>query len=127
MLNNSIDTTNLDSLKEIIGDDLKEIVLNFIESSPETLKKINLALQDENADDLTLHAHTLKGSGANMGAIKLAEICAELENKGNQDVTTGLTANIAELKVELAKVNKSLQNLYLNPASKHVLQDLDII
>ena len=106
---NSIDESNLEALKEIIEDDLKEILLNFIETSPEMIQKIKLSLQSGDAESLRLHAHSLRGSCANVGAINLPNLCSVLEDKGRDGVTENLEAKLLAVELELSQVNTFLQ------------------
>jgi len=114
-MKNSVDRSNLETLKEIIGDDLKEILFNFIKTSPEMIEQIKHALNTEDADALRLHAHTLKGSSANIGAVKLPDLSFELERKGIDGVTKGLEDNLLNVETELDNVNLFLQN-YISSA-----------
>ena len=107
---NTVDTTSLEMLKEIIGDDLKEILLRFIETSVETLQQIKQALKDNNADNLQLHAHTLKGSSANIGATILPELSFKLEKKGIEGIAQDLDTEIVNVELELDNVNDFIKN-----------------
>ena len=107
---NTVDATSLEMLKEIIGDDLKEILLSFIETSVETLQQMKQALKDNNADNLKLHAHTLKGSSANIGATILPELSFKLENKGSEGIAQDLDTEILNVELELDNVNNFIKN-----------------
>ena len=83
-----VDQENLNMLKEVIGDDLKEIIHAFLTTSPEILGQVKLSIEIEDAAGVQLHSHTLKGSAANIGAIHLPGLCAELETKAKEGVVT---------------------------------------
>lgn len=99
-----VDTANLDMLKEVIGDDLKEILLSFAEITPDTLAQMEHAIQNQDAEALRLHAHSLKGSAANVGAQSLSELCFKLEEQGKAGVTEGLEAEVAAVHQETDSV-----------------------
>ncbi|KUJ74321.1 hypothetical protein AVO42_02615 [Thiomicrospira sp. XS5] len=104
-----VDTDNLEMLKEVIGDDLKDILKSFLEVAPSTLSDIKQAIENGDADGLRLHAHTLKGSSANIGATELPPLCLALENKGKDGITEGLTAELSAVEAENDKVSAFLQ------------------
>ncbi len=104
-----VDTDNLEMLKEIIGDDLKDILKSFLEVAPGTLSDIKQAIESGDADGLRLHAHTLKGSSANIGATELPTLCLALENQGKDGITTGLEAQFEAVESESDKVSKFLK------------------
>jgi len=111
---NAIDTTNLETLREIIGDDLKEIIKNFIETSPEILEKIKSSLDKKNASDLKLHAHTLKGSCANIGAVSLPDLSFKLELKASEGIAENLDTEYMAVVAELSNVNNALKSYIAN-------------
>lgn len=84
----SVDGANLEMLKEVIGDDLKEIIDAFLTTTPEILGQIKLSIEIKDAAGVQLHSHTLKGSSANIGATELPILCAKLEAKAKEGVVT---------------------------------------
>lgn len=107
-MSSHVDTSNLDMLKEIIADDLPDILKSFIDISPTTVENIKTAIAENNPTDLTLHAHTLKGSSANIGALQLPALSLVLENKGKEGITEGLDADVAAIEEETKAVNAFL-------------------
>ena len=61
---------------------LQEIVDLFGQEGSKNLAGMRRALAEENAPDLTREAHSLKGSSRNLGAVRLGDICEEMENLG---------------------------------------------
>lgn len=104
-----VDTDNLEMLKEVIGDDLKDILKSYLDVAPSTLSNIKNAIENRDADGLRLHAHTLKGSSANIGATELPPLCLVLEDKGKDGVTEGLAADLAAVEAENDKVSAFLK------------------
>ena len=78
-MNTSVDIDNLNMLKELIGKDLKEILDAYISTAPNLVNQIEDALISQDVDNLRLHAHSLKGSSANIGANTLSSFSASLE------------------------------------------------
>ncbi|MBN2647693.1 MAG: Hpt domain-containing protein [Thiotrichales bacterium] len=105
----SIDTNNLALLHEILGDDLQEILHAFLATMPELIGQIELSIQIQDADGVQLHAHTLKGSSANIGASKLPILCAALEESAKQGVINeNIVALLPPLKVESEQLKTEL-------------------
>lgn len=105
-----VNTDNLDMLKEIIGDELKEILEVYLQSSPDLINGIAQALESENMDDLRIHSHTLKGSSANIGANQLAEYSAQMEEMAkNQSISGESHKLLTTIQSEIDSVSAFLQ------------------
>lgn len=111
-MNAKIDTENLEMLKEVLGDELKDIVQSYIDLLPEQLSRIVNAIESADADELKLTAHTLKGSSANVGAAGISELCYELEMKGKAGDVSGTEDTIAKLRDEADLVATFLTDHY---------------
>ncbi|NPA71975.1 MAG: Hpt domain-containing protein [Gammaproteobacteria bacterium] len=79
-MSQSVDTDNLEMLKEVIGDDLIEILQAYLDTTPAIMMKIQSSLNMGDAASVQLNAHTLKGSSANIGATLLPDLSAQLES-----------------------------------------------
>lgn len=73
----------IESLRELGGDDdpglVFELIDLYLEDAPERIGEIKQALENDDFDLLERAAHTLKSSSANIGALGLSSICADLE------------------------------------------------
>lgn len=105
-----IDYEHLDMLKDAIGDDLNEILNVFIENTPKGLGLIQQAFDAGDADSLRLHAHTLKGSAANVGATLLAEQAKVVEMAAKEHQLEGLSDPIQSIEKTVSEVIKQLNN-----------------
>lgn len=106
-----VDQDNLNMLKEIIGDDLKEVLDAFLSTSPSLLEQIKRSIQSEDAAGVQLHSHTLKGSSANIGAIDLPGLCMELESAAKAGVVTGeFMGMFTKIEAETQKVIHALED-----------------
>ncbi|MDH3577653.1 MAG: ATP-binding protein [Gammaproteobacteria bacterium] len=78
-----IDPSVLDALFELqqagSPDLVKEVVQAYLESSRELATKLHAAIELADAEGVVASAHTLKSSSANVGALKLADLCKTLE------------------------------------------------
>jgi HPt (histidine-containing phosphotransfer) domain-containing protein len=93
----------------------EELISLFLDDSPTQLLALQTALCETNLPELERHSHRLKGSAGSIGALRLREICAEIEEnarKGQppQSVDAGtLTYEMEALRTALASVRKPLE------------------
>ncbi|WP_455365109.1 Hpt domain-containing protein [Kaarinaea lacus] len=70
----------LDALRDFIGSDpLKHYLCDFMENTAQNIQRIGIAIASDDDQDVRQLAHKLKGSSGNIGALKLAWQCVELE------------------------------------------------
>ena len=90
-------------LKQLEEDYGKEMVLNvvqmFIPDAEERIAQIDGAIKQENFRALEESAHGLKGGAANIGATEMAELCNQLETRGER----GVIGDAPEIMEKLVK------------------------
>ncbi len=99
-----LDRTILDEIRSLQGEDapnlLAELVDAYLVNSRQLIERIHRALAGQDLPDLRKAVHSLKGSSGNLGALKLGELCSEIQGhveKGDLDaVQAGLPAILAE-------------------------------
>ncbi len=105
-----LDRSILDELREISPSEgttmLQELIDLFLETAPRHLAQIRDALGD--ATQLKLHAHTFKGTGMNLGARKVVELCQKLEILGRTGKTDGAAELLTELESAFARTREEL-------------------
>jgi HPt (histidine-containing phosphotransfer) domain-containing protein len=74
-----IDHKFLKSLKDVIGGDIKNIIDSYNSMLFEQVSLIEKTITSD-LYNAKIHTHTLKGSSANVGAVKLYEHCLKIEN-----------------------------------------------
>jgi HPt (histidine-containing phosphotransfer) domain-containing protein len=110
-----LDAQALQRLRELdpTGENqLMERVLKAFDSSVARL--VPQLIESQQGGDLTgvRHvAHTLKSSSASIGAIKLSQLCAEIEYMIRQGTSTDLDARIDAMRAEIELVLDSLRAL----------------
>jgi len=75
----------IDELLEMVEDSpeiLIEIIDAYAEQGGILLDQFTNAIQHHDSNNLREAAHSLKGASYNVGAVSLAELAANLENKG---------------------------------------------
>lgn len=108
-----LDYDNLNMLKEVIGDDLKAILESFNEITPQVIDQLAQAIKQQDAAEVRHHAHTLKGSAANIGAIELPALCYELENMGRAGELEGAEAIFSQIQTSYTNLSSAV-NDYIN-------------
>ena len=90
---------------------LEELVDIFLTDAEERVEELKEALSRGEADAFSRTAHKLKGSSANMGAVRLTDIARDMESMGRSASLNGAEALMGPLQEELVRVRESLRNL----------------
>jgi len=102
-----IDTVN--SMKEILGDELEEIFVEFKEEIPLYIDRLTAYLEQRKTQELMELSHSVKSSSGNLGFLKLSEICRKIEENLREDhslnVESEVSNCIAELKYLTEQIN----------------------
>ncbi|MEG4207336.1 response regulator [Microcoleus sp. Pol7_A1] len=110
---NSLSAKIIDGLREVEA--LDEAIEIYLETAPELLRGISMALG--NADPLALRrsAHSLKSISGTLGAFRLFELCEELEIMGrigtnvNQPLPDPACALLEQVEAEYQRVETALK------------------
>jgi HPt (histidine-containing phosphotransfer) domain-containing protein len=106
-----IDRAALDALNEMTGGDpafLAEMIDTYFDDSPGQLAAMRQGLADGNAEAFRRAAHSLKSNSANFGALRLAEMCRELEELGKAGALEGAAARLDAAEAEYEKARQAL-------------------
>jgi signal transduction histidine kinase/DNA-binding response OmpR family regulator len=116
----------LHQLGEITGKPLaREIVTRFSSETPQRLERMRQALLQNDGKDLIFIAHSLKGSSAQIGAVLIASLSAELEEKGGKaDLTDdaardGLSQLLSEIEREVERAIPLLEQAAVQGIADH--------
>lgn len=96
-----LDHEVLSALREVMEDDYPLLLDTFLADSEERLRLLHKA---SDAYQLIITAHSFKGSSSNMGAIRLAELCHQLELRAKESSLGGIKKLVAEIDGEFAIV-----------------------
>lgn len=99
-----IDSDQLSALRELNQpgekDFVSELIDIFLVQSPKILSELEVGVNNNDALVIEKLAHKFKGSAANIGAMRLRFLCAELESLGK-------TQRVAEAKALFNKLHPS--------------------
>ena len=90
-----------------------ELIDNFLSSAGERTARIREAVEQADSSILQQAAHSLKGSSGTLGAMKMAQICGDLETIGRNGglteptTATGALDAMLELQQELERVRET--------------------
>lgn len=110
-----IDPTTFDQILEMDDDESRDfsrgIVLGFFEQAETTFEKMELALKEENLDELSRLGHFLKGSSATLGLTKVKDACEKIQHYGAGKDGTGSSSEpkdkcFENIKLTLKDVKK---------------------
>nr|WP_189660027.1 Hpt domain-containing protein [Pseudomonas farsensis] len=98
-----IDHKVLCDLREIMEDGYLQLLDTFLEDSERRLSQLH---QAKDAAELGMAAHSFKGSSSNMGAVGLAGLCQELEDRVRQLPLYGIEDLINRIDLEYREVQQ---------------------
>jgi signal transduction histidine kinase/ligand-binding sensor domain-containing protein/DNA-binding response OmpR family regulator len=100
------------------SDLLSRVVRSYLDAVPEMLDLLRQAVGEEDRETVSTAAHRLKGSSAQLGADRVARLCARLEEWGRGNGNgTAPPALLGELEEELGRAGAALEEECLRIAS----------
>lgn len=101
-------------------DTLMQVVRIFGEDSPQTIRDLAAAVKAQISQDVQLHAHSLKGVSALIGAEQLRQRAWRLEYAGQEKNTAAFEALFNETKEEFDKLMSFLSRAdWIETAKEH--------
>ncbi|WP_397453987.1 Hpt domain-containing protein [Pseudomonas sp. NA-150] len=80
----------------------------FLNDSEQRVQQLQHALAEQAAGlpALGLAAHSFKGSSGNLGAVHLAELCRQLEERAQQNLLAGAAELVRKIEIEFVTVRR---------------------
>ena len=100
-----MDPKVVSALRDVMEGGFEDLLDTFLSDSEERLGQLH---STHEACDLTLVAHSFKGSSSNMGAIRLAHLCGLLEERAQKKQL----AVIEELVIKIDDEYQMVRRLY---------------
>lgn len=122
----TLDTSRLEELAEMgaaAAPLIQRAIDNFVDAVADHLDALESALEAREAAVLRSAAHRLKGSAANLGAVRVAELALSLELLAESGLAEpgqveGATALVGELATELEAARIALTGYRLEPVAE---------
>ncbi len=96
----------------------KEIILEiidiFINEYPDRMKTIGDSISSMNFDDIKFHSHSIKGVIANFCAPEVEQQARDLEKKGTNKDSTGISELFDEFKKSTEQLIVELKEMKVN-------------
>lgn len=106
-----IDSVQMDYLKSI-GDEafVQSIIDAYIEDTSDIMTAFDQAIDDCDVESFRFQAHAFKSGANNVGAVKLAQMCGELEIITESEFTERRSEYRAKIKQEVTRIKDFLKN-----------------
>ncbi len=98
MSQNAMDAAAFSEMKELMGDTVNEVITLCLQSLPEQLSAIEVAIDTNNAESLFNVSHKMKSASGSIGAFGLAEKAETIEIIGREGSTQVPEQAIDELR-----------------------------
>jgi two-component system sensor histidine kinase/response regulator len=106
-----LDDATIRGLRELGSEDddvLAEVVDLYVDDAPSRIEAMRSAIAASDPEALSEAAHALKSSSGNVGAVKVREICQQLETTGREGKIDGAGAVLTQLEREYAIAKSAL-------------------
>jgi HPt (histidine-containing phosphotransfer) domain-containing protein len=110
----SIDPERIAILRELDDGDgelMATLAREYERDSDHQLTTMHQAITDADSQSLERAAHTLKGASATLGAERLAELCARLQELGHAGELDGAASLVEATATEFGRVRIELRQL----------------
>ncbi|WLH37221.1 Hpt domain-containing protein [Pseudomonas sp. FP2196] len=101
MTDQHVDRDTLSALRDVMEDGYPELLDTFLSDSRARLGELQKTVDAKALADV---AHSFKGSASNMGAIRLAELCHELEAEAKYKSHSEIAQLVADISGEFEQV-----------------------
>ncbi|QXI13584.1 Hpt domain-containing protein [Pseudomonas zeae] len=115
MTDTHIDREALRVLRDVMEEGYPELLDTFLTDSESRLVDLRKAVD---AKVLSEVAHSFKGSASNMGAVRLAALCQELESEAKNKSPAEIVKLVAQISGEFAEVRPVYES-EKHPAHTH--------
>lgn len=103
-----LDYDTLNGLREIMEDDFRLLIETFIQDSRDRLSTLLQYANTTEMDNLRRAAHSFKGSCSNIGAIHLAQLCADVEERALAGHSATMETDVDAIRREFLVVEAAL-------------------
>jgi signal transduction histidine kinase/CheY-like chemotaxis protein len=112
-MHDTIDFSVLDMLHSLQDDGMdfvRNLVATYVSDTMTRMGTLRSALDARDATSLERAAHAIKGSSANLGAVRMAELGGALQNAGKMSDFVVATTLVADMEHEFPKTRAALES-----------------
>ncbi len=84
------------------------LIDSYLGELPRLVARLEQALERRDRESLHRAAHTLKSSSANMGALRLSQLCADLEDRSRDAIPEEAAVSAHQIVGERERVERAL-------------------
>ena len=106
-----IDTKQIETMREMLGDDFSELIPAFTSSLEKILDELQSAIQEDDRHAITRHFHSIKSAAGNVGAIRLSHYGSRLEKEASRLSVEELSQYSTLLAEEFANAREKLATI----------------
>ncbi|MEO8011703.1 MAG: Hpt domain-containing protein, partial [Dokdonella sp.] len=107
----AIDEQVVRELIDVMGDEFTHLVDIYLEDAPRLIGAMRDAAMANDAEQFGSHAHSLKSSSANLGAMDLAELARAAEHDTKMRAAIDLAATASRIDAEFLRVCAALRSI----------------
>jgi CheY-like chemotaxis protein/nitrogen-specific signal transduction histidine kinase/HPt (histidine-containing phosphotransfer) domain-containing protein len=110
----TIDTEFLEKIREYCGDEddiVPRLVELYLEDTPPRIAALLEAVGRADVAEMKSIAHAIKGSSANIGALRMSALCAEMEGKDSSKRQSAHEELVSEIELEFSRAREALMAL----------------
>jgi len=108
-----INTAQLQELKSFLGDDINDLLNDYLKDSQQQMKQIHAAYEQADLNLAANSVQSLKGASANIGATELEVLCHKLHVECKAGRLRLSDVIIHALEEELSRVNRFIRTEFL--------------
>ncbi|MEI6669508.1 MAG: Hpt domain-containing protein [Acidobacteriota bacterium] len=98
---------------------IRQLVTIYRTNAPKRVEQLRHAVANADVKELALVAHTLKTNCAMLGALKMAALCATLEESADNGVVDDAARVLAQVEDEFARVLAALTRMLADEPGEH--------
>jgi HPt (histidine-containing phosphotransfer) domain-containing protein len=88
---------------------VKDLIELFYAEAPMRVDAMRSGIRGQNPDGIAYAAHAMRGGAGNLGAIRIASLCTELEAAAKSGDLSAAPALVDQIELELERVGAALQ------------------
>jgi PAS domain S-box-containing protein len=108
-----MEVMDVNVLKALVGDDpkvVRELLKNFHKVAAKIAEELISAHRGGQSEQAALSAHKLKSSARSVGALRLGQLCADIELAGKSGASPALAELVSQFETEMAAVSQYLDS-----------------
>lgn len=99
-----LDKEILENLRAAVGDRVAHIVRVYLDEVPRNIDTMRNAIAKQDWESVRITVHSLKSSSANVGAMRVSQLAAQMERNLQQKDVANVTTDLNNLQLAFDQV-----------------------